>query len=335
MEEAFEISEFGRERLPLVLAPKRATRKDEFFELLRGYEAALHRRLLENGGLLFRGFPIDDADDFARVIDALATGPSVNYIGGDSPRNKIKGAIYTSTEAPKDVLIPLHNELSFVRHYPKHIFFFCDVPPEEGGETIVGDARRVYQALDPSVRERFVRKQLKYVSSYYGTSVVMDLLNRLQPSHKSWRDVFETRERAEVERLCREHDFDFQWHTDGNWLRISQTRPAAMTHPETKEWVWFSQPHLYDFSPRLLGPWRYVGAKLFYARPHTRLHEIFHADGSRVKRRDLYHLMDTLEANTIAFPWRRGDVLMLDNVLSMHGRATFKGKRRILAALTS
>ncbi|HET6334478.1 MAG TPA: TauD/TfdA family dioxygenase, partial [Polyangiales bacterium] len=160
------------------------------------------------------------------------------------------------------------------------------------------------------------------------------LLNSLQPSHKSWREVFETSERSEVERLCREHDFQFDWHDD-NWIRISQTRPAAITHPETNEWVWFSQAHLYDFSPRLLGLWRYVGAKAFYARRHTRMHEIFHADGSKVERADLYHIMDTLDANTVAFPWQKGDVLVLDNVLTMHGRATFNGPRRILAGMTS
>ena len=108
-----------------------------------------------------------------------------------------------------------------------------------------------------------------------------------------------------------------------------------MTHPETNEWVWFSQAHLYDFNPRLLGAWRWVAAKMFYARPHTRLHEVFHADGGKVARADLYHIMDTLDRNTVAFPWQRGDMLVLDNVLSMHGRATFHGPRRILAALTS
>jgi alpha-ketoglutarate-dependent taurine dioxygenase len=334
VEEGFDQSLFGNEPLPLVLSPRRRTSHAEFLELLRDQRAALRSRLLQHGGVLFRGFPIESAQQFADAIDALGTGTSVNYIGGDSPRTKITGAVYTSTEAPAAVKIPLHNELSFVKHYPKHIFFFCDVAPAERGETIIGDARRVYRALDAGVRERFMQKRLKYVSAYYGKSWLMDLVNSLQPSHKSWREVFETTDAHEVERLCREHDFEFEWH-DGNWIRISQTRPAAITHPDTGEWVWFSQAHLYDFNPRLLDAWRFVAAKLFYARPHTRLHEVFHADGSRVGRADLYHVMDTLDASTVAFPWQRGDMLVLDNVLAMHGRATFSGRRRILAAMTS
>jgi alpha-ketoglutarate-dependent taurine dioxygenase len=334
MEEAFELSLFGNETLPLVVSPKKHTTREQFVDLLRGQGGALKKRLLEHGGILFRGFPLEGAADFSSAIEALGTGSSVSYIGGDSPRTKVTGAVYTSTEAPSAVKIPLHNELSFVRHFPKHIYFYCDVAPAEKGETILGDARRIYRALDPSVRDRFMQRGLRYVSCYYGDSWVMDLVNSLQPSHKSWRQVFETDDPKEVERLCREHEFDFAWH-DPSWIRISQTRPAAMAHPETKEWVWFSQAHLYDFNPRLLGAWRWVAAKMFYARPHTRLHEVFHSDGGKVLRRDLYHIMDTLDRSTVAFPWQRGDMLMLDNVLAMHGRATFAGKRRILAAMTS
>jgi alpha-ketoglutarate-dependent taurine dioxygenase len=334
MEETFELSTFGDEALPLVVAPRKTASRAEFFDQLSGHASALRQRLSVHGGLLFRGFPLTGADDFAEVVALLATGPSVNYIGGDSPRNKIKGAVYTSTEAPAAVKIPLHNELSFVRDFPKHIFFYCDVPPAHGGETILGDARRIHAALNAEVRARFAEKQLRYVSNYYGHSWLMRLVNSLQPSHKSWREVFETTDAKQVEALCRSHDFTYAWHDD-NWIRISQTRPAEISHPETGERVWFSQAHLYDFNPRLLGSWRWVGAKLLYAPRHMRLHEVFHADGSRIARADLYHIMDVLDAQTVSFPWQRGDVLMLDNVLSMHGRATFTGKRRILAALTS
>src|SRR5215467_12610474 len=201
MEEAFDLSQFGAETLPLVVSPKKATTREAFVEALRAYAPLLKGRLLEHGGILFRGFPLEGADDFSAAIEALGTGSSVNYIGGDSPRTKVTGAVYTSTEAPSAVKIPLHNELSFVRHFPKHIFFYCDVAPATGGETIPGDARRVYRALDEGVRGRLVEKQLKYVSAYYGRNWLMELVNKLQPSHKSWHDVFETTSRGEVERL--------------------------------------------------------------------------------------------------------------------------------------
>lgn len=290
-------------------------------------------QILKYGGLLFRNFPINNEDDFSGLIRSLGTGNFINYIGGDSPRNVVKEGIYTSTEAPPAVKIPLHNELSFVKNYPKHIYFYCHTAPVEGGQTILGDSRKMFQAVDPSIRKALTEKKIKYVSCYYHKSQIMELLNKWQRSHKPWKDVFETDTKEAVEKMCRENEFEYKWNKN-NWLQISQIAPAVIQHPDTKENVWFNQIHLYDFNPKLLGWWRYIGAKFFYMRKHTRLHEVFYADGSTIPRDFIYHIMDVLDANTIYFPWQKGDVIVLDNVLSMHGRATFTGKRRILTAMT-
>ena len=162
----------------------------------------------------------------------------------------------------------------------------------------------------------------------------MEWANRFQRSHKSWTEVFETDCKEEVKKKCIENEFAWRWLCN-DWLEIKQTRPALHTHPLTNETVWFNQAHLYDFNPRLLGVKRYIGAKLFYLRKTTRLHEIEFSDGSPLSRRDLYAILDNLEKNTVKFPWKKGDVLVLDNILSMHGRAPFQGKRRILTSLTA
>ena len=38
-------------------------------------------------------------------------------------------------------------------------------------------------------------------------------------------------------------------------------------------------------------------------------------------------------AQATVFPWRAGDVVMLDNVLVSHGRMPFSGQRKILLAM--
>jgi alpha-ketoglutarate-dependent taurine dioxygenase len=333
--ENFKRAFINKEQLPLVIQPSQTcSSKTDFFDLLSSKKALFKEQLSKYGGILFRGFPAQNANDFAEAIRHLGLGRFVDYIGGDSPRKKINEGVYTSTEAPPSVKIPLHNELSFVKYYPKNIYFFCEIPPKEKGETIIADARKVYEAIDPAVKKRFTDKGLRYVSCYYHKSLVMDLLNKLQPCHKTWIQVFESDSKAAVELKCHEHEFEFKW-AKNDWLQISQTRPAIMAHPETGEKVWFNQAHLYDFNPKLIGTWRYIGAKLFYCRKHTKLHQIFYADHQTIPRVDLYHVMDVLDSQTIAFPWQKGDLLVLDNVLAMHGRATFEGKRRILAAMTS
>lgn len=333
--EGFKTAFINKEQLPLVIqSSKKGGPKADFFNLLSSQKALLKQKLSKYGGILFRGFPLQNADDFAAAVRHLGFGHFVDYIGGDSPRNKLNEGVYTSTEAPPSIKIPLHNELSFVKYYPKNIYFFCETPPQAKGETIIADARKVLEAIDPAVKQRFVNKGLRYISCYYHKSLVMDWLNKIQPSHKTWIQVFETDSKEEVEKKCQEHEFEYQW-AKNDWLQISQVRPAVMAHPETGEKVWFNQAHLYDFSPKLLGMWRYVGAKLFYCRKHTKLHQIFYADHQPIPRADLYHVMDVLDKQTVAFPWQKGDFLVLDNVLAMHGRATFEGKRRILTAMTS
>lgn len=331
--EGFKTEFINSGQLPLVVKPSHSfSSKTEFFELVRSQQQFFKEKITKYGGLLFRGFPMEDAKDFAAFIRSLGTGDFVDYIGGDSPRHKVYEGVYTSTEAPPSFKIPLHNELSFVTHYPRHIYFFCEIPPKEKGETIIADARKVYESIDPEVKNRFVQKGLRYVSCYFYKDHLMQWLTK--NSHKSWIQVFETESKAEVEKRCREHDFEFEW-AKNDWLKISQVRPAVMSHPETGEKVWFNQAHLYDFNPRFLGLWKYLGSKLFYCRAHTKLHQVFFADGTPIPRTDLYHVMDVLDKSTVAFPWEKGDLLVLDNVLAMHGRATFEGKRRILAAMTS
>src|ERR1700733_8185372 len=153
----FQTRYLNSQKLSLVIEPLNTKMsKEEFFKLLQQDKETFLRLMLEHGGLLFRGFPLESHSDFSSALKVLDTGKFLDYIGGDSPRKKIAEGIYTSTEAPPSVKIPLHNELSFVKYHPRHIFFFCETASENGGETIVADSRKVYAAVDPAVRDKFI-----------------------------------------------------------------------------------------------------------------------------------------------------------------------------------
>jgi alpha-ketoglutarate-dependent taurine dioxygenase len=36
---------------------------------------------------------------------------------------------------------------------------------------------------------------------------------------------------------------------------------------------------------------------------------------------------------TVAFPWQKGDLLMLDNMLVAHGRNPFSGERKVIVSM--
>ncbi|MEM9824685.1 MAG: TauD/TfdA family dioxygenase, partial [Bacteroidota bacterium] len=41
------------------------------------------------------------------------------------------------------------------------------------------------------------------------------------------------------------------------------------------------------------------------------------------------------DKNTVYFDWEKGELLVLDNILSAHGRTPFKGERSILVSMIS
>ncbi len=331
--EPFQAKFINEQKLPLLIEPTQELTFEKFLNLLKEKKHFFESKMLNFGGLLFRGFPVSGAEAFNQVVEALDLGKPVNYVGGDTPRDKVRNQVYTSTEAPPNFMIPLHNEMSFINNYPKHIYFYCDHPPAKGGETTIADARRIYERIGVDVKERFVKRELKYVSNFYGRSWLLNLINKYQRAHKTWMDAFETDDREEVSKRCESNEFGYKWNK-GDWLQVIYNRPSVIAHPKTGERVWFNQAHLYDYNPRLLGKFNWLGTKLLYMKKDTILHEIYHKDDKKVARNDIYHVMDVLEDETIKFPWQKGDVLVLDNVLAMHGRAPFSGKRRILASLT-
>ena len=147
------------ENFPAVITARHTLHFKEFLKILEKNQTKISHLLLKNGALLFRGFPVDSASRFSEVIKTLQYGQFVDYIGGDSPRDKVCEGIYTSTEAPPNFHIPLHQELSFVKYFPKHIYFFCEIAPKAVGETIIADARRVYQSLDKKIINTFQQKR--------------------------------------------------------------------------------------------------------------------------------------------------------------------------------
>lgn len=54
---------------------------------------------------------------------------------GDSPRTKVGGNLYTSTEYPPEFTISMHNEMSYAHRWPARLVFFCEIAPAGGGAT--------------------------------------------------------------------------------------------------------------------------------------------------------------------------------------------------------
>src|SRR5262249_26545605 len=68
------------------------------------------------------------------------------------------------------------------------------------------------------------------------------------------------------------------------------------------------------------------------ATPHL-LDRTFHGDGTPVADEDTAHIYDVLAKGAVPLRWQPGDTLVLDNILTAHGRRTYSGERLFLTAL--
>ncbi|MFJ2031589.1 TauD/TfdA family dioxygenase [Streptosporangium sp. NPDC087985] len=58
-------------------------------------------------------------------------------------------------------------------------------------------------------------------------------------------------------------------------------------------------------------------------------------DGSPIDEADLAAAKAAYDEAAYGFPWRRGDLMIINNMLCAHGRDPFTGARRILVAMTA
>lgn len=56
-------------------------------------------------------------------------------------------------------------------------------------------------------------------------------------------------------------------------------------------------------------------------------------DGKPIPAYIINDCVNILEEESLAFPWQRGDILLLDNLAVLHSRRSSKTPRRILASL--
>lgn len=83
--------------LPLLIEP--AAVEVDLMAWASSNRDLLEAKLRQHGGILFRGFNLQGAEDLEAFIRAVS-GESLEYRERSSPRTAVKGNIYTSTDYP-------------------------------------------------------------------------------------------------------------------------------------------------------------------------------------------------------------------------------------------
>jgi alpha-ketoglutarate-dependent taurine dioxygenase len=299
--------------LPGVLVPANGHR--DLATVAGSHRDFVESQLIEHGAILFRGFDAGSVPAFDKFTKGICA--ELFMENGEHPRENISGTVYTPVFFSPERKLLWHNENTFNYRWPQKIWFCCVQPAEQGGETPIVDSRRVYQRMDPAIRDRFMSHGITYIRNY-GDGPGL-----------SWQRVFRTEDRANVERYCRENLIEFEWK-GGDRLRTRSTRPAAVRHPITGEYCWINQAQHWHLS--CLDDQTREALRAIFADEDLPRTCCF-GDGSPISDADMQSICQLYRDLEVSFPWQRDDVLMVDNIFTAHARNAFSGERKLLVAM--
>jgi alpha-ketoglutarate-dependent taurine dioxygenase len=297
-----------------------ATTDEAFLAWAQDQRPRIDALLRREGAVLLRGFAARSAETFERFVQGYGDR-LLSYAGGNSPRVRVRGNVYTSTEYPRQQEISLHHELSYAARWPRRLFLFCARVADQGGETTIASGRRVTQRLPPQLVDRFAERGVRYVQH----------LHAGKGFGRSWQETFETESPEAAEALCRDQGMAFSWGPKRD-LHLEHQGVGVIAHPETGERLWFNQAE--QWHPSSLDP--EVESMLRECLPPAELPlNAFHGDGGALDPDDLTLVREACRAEAIDVRWQTHDVILVDNLLALHGRRAFEGTRQVLVAMVA
>lgn len=272
------------------------------------------QRLVEDGALLLRGFHAPESETAERALAALG-GDLLDDAYWSTPRKGVSGKTFTATETPPNRTISLHSEMAYMPSWPRLLAFHSIEVAEQGGATTICNIDEASAEL-ADILGAFAEKGVMY-RRYYHTGIDIP-----------WKTAFRTEEPADVEEVAARTGMKVEW-LPGNVL-MTEHRAQGCIKAEDGRLLWFNQTNL--FHPAALAPAaRDQLSQLLGADRLPR--QSFYGDGSPIAVETIVRVNEVLDRLSYDMDWQPQDLLIVDNLRFLHGRATFQGSRRLLVAM--
>ncbi len=310
---------------PLIIKASEQLKTDQkaCFKWLAEFGDDLRLALQDHGAIYFKDFPLLGATDFEKALDE-AKFKEMPYVGGAAPREVVTSRrILTANESPADQPIPFHHEMAQTPNPPGYVFFYCETAAQSGGATPIVHSHQVYQRfseINPEFAKRFEEHGAKYVR------IMPAIDDPNSPIGRSWKSTFQVQSqnkdtaKLEAEQAMKKLGTSWRWLEDGNLYTESASVPAIRLEPRTQMKTFFNSAVA-----------AYTG---WVDERNDPTKAVKCGDDTAVDGSALLATAEAMKDLKVALKWEKGDMMWIDNHLTMHSREPYQGERRILAAIS-
>ncbi|KAL7579732.1 hypothetical protein ACA910_021874 [Epithemia clementina (nom. ined.)] len=296
----------------------------------------LKTKMQEHGAVVFRDFDLMKTQEgFQQFYKAVGMKPCLDPLHSVSARPTVDGTknspVYEAVnkESRKNFFIGMHNEFVGTRA-PRAAAFVCFKAAETGGEFIIADGRRMFRDLDPNLVEELYNRQIRYsVMELPFFGWVENLPEMVQePVMGVIKGIVSAAINAKVD-----FDVELLWGKGGyDNTRMLQARaprqPPIVVHPVTKDPTWFCNVHSHSSKLRKDREAIYGAERFEDGASQINKSDMFFGDDGQISDEQLAHMDEITRKNSRYVKMKEGDVVLLDNYKTMHGRNVFDGTRK-------
>ena len=356
--------------MPVVVEPAGARDAEFLEEFLARHSEPILENVTTRGAVLLRGFEVGSVADFERVVLSIRGMQGMNEVlMSELGRTVVPGTrfvLYTNTRFKTGGTLEtpiFHHENYYVPDVPRFISFLCLRPPWLGGETGLLNSAKLYADLPSALREKLESHRfavsdyrLAHVAARYGLPVaeVRAFCERagLSTATRDGREYLVIHKPSVVQHPAtgeRALQINISGQLDRVGLagRIAAAFAADYTGPR---WL----VHRFHWRFPLLLRWSGLLAGLF-VRPRQAWPMLAVTVGGLFRRRrpgaagrtsngahrvaDLFSesevdlLARSMRRRYSSFLWKRGDVLIVDNLKVAHAGMPGFGPRNLKALI--
>lgn len=328
--------------LPRITASANRQEEKPLLALIAAHRQDILEQLDQYGAVLFRGFACCDEDYFSKAIALCDLGRRCDTSDYDLPRTVLRHDIYTSSDLPPSIPLPLHHEKPRSKNPPHTLYFCCVTPAQKGGGTIIANAESIWLDMSQIIQNKIKKYGVVYKQFFHGVTRKQGVLKQIlgEQCARSWSEYFATNKKEQIEQKLIQDGCDWKWVNKQRDLIAFTYLPGVLPHPRTHQLCWFnSAAYLNYYANFVYGELKQLAWPQYLAARYMILKDLFPiichcGNGSAFSEAEVLEIQQVIENHTRVVQWQQGDFMILDNFTWMHGKQPHEGNRLLYSCMT-